>query len=107
MGLFSKLLGRGDSDQPAAVVEEAPAEVRRDAAQVIRADQTLPITGRGVVVTGELLLPVRSGDKFDVTHRGTIQEMSVTAIMINKVEQDSAEPGITVTLLLNKPVRIV
>jgi len=108
MGLISKLFGRGAPDKPAAVQqEEEPADVRLHGELVIRADQTLPITGRGVVVTGELMLRVDTGDTFDVTHRGTTEEMRVTAIMINQAEAQSAERGTTATLLLNTRVRIV
>ncbi|MFF5985554.1 hypothetical protein [Prauserella flavalba] len=68
----------------------------------MRVGDTFVISGRGLTVTGELLLPVRVDEKLDVLHDGKERPLRVTGMLIDKEQVESAVPGTKVALMLSK-----
>lgn len=109
MGLFSKLFGSSDSRDQASTPgrgSAGPTTVTGpDGRPVISVEDTFPIAGRGLVVTGRLAQNVQVGDRFEVDHDGRRETLHVGGIEANGSTMNQVATGSTVGLMLARPSR--
>lgn len=103
MGLFDRLFSRkreGSAPKPGAKTS-GPVTVHRDGVEVIRVADIHLIRQRGLVVNGSVLVPVRRGDTFDVSHEGQSYVCELQHLTVDEREVTEATAGTTAALLLH------
>ncbi|KID30013.1 hypothetical protein HQ32_02892 [Prauserella sp. Am3] len=105
MGLFKKLFSSRVTTGPATAGDGAPWTALSDGHLVIQARECFPITGRGVIMTGEALVPIAVDQWCAVTGGGDSRQMRISTITPEGDDRPlpSAAPGMSVTVMFSLP----
>lgn len=112
MGIFSKLFRSKDQSghthpgKSAYTPGAGQATVKgADGQPVLDVEDTMVITGRGLVAVGVLRRTVEVGDVFEVLHDGQRESLRVGSVEVAKKLANGAAAGSRVGLLLQRTSR--